>query len=505
MKSVTAQQKKFLLALPVIVVPFLCLIFYEMGGGRASDKGASAGQGINPELPKARFDPKKVLMDKLASYEKASHDSMVRQKYQQQDPYSSTTRHATAEVMPSFRDPKADELQQQLRQLQQTLDQPMPLVRQRPIPQVPAQRNEAPESDPQLEKLNGMLDKVLRIQHPSEPGQVSATVGSTTVDEVQPADSTSNTISAVVPEKQVLVTGATIALRLTDEIRVNRILIPRGQLVYGVANINNDRMLIRITAIRSDRNIYTTDLQVFDLDGLEGIHIPGQISRDVTKQSADQGISSLNLMTYDPSLGGQAANAGVQAAKSLFSRKVRQVRVTVRPGYQLLLRNTKANHSPHSTELPGEKPGVIYRQPPGFVPGGSFLQSCSEGGVEFGLQGIYLKDEVLWFALTTHNSSAITYIPESIRWFIRDRRVFRRTAVQVLPLKPVYQPEQSAVVGDSSCSTWTGFRPFALAKDKELVIEMGEKNGGRALLLVIGHKQILKAQKIEAYGEATQE
>jgi hypothetical protein len=496
MNTITQRQQKFLLLLPVIVLPFLYLVFYTLGGGRRHKEEATTSLGLNTELPQSRVDPKKAVMDKLAAYEKASHDSMIRQKYQQQDPYTSAVKPASPETTPVFKDQKADELQHRLHQLQESLNQPAQPMHQ--------ERNTPPEPDPQLEKLNGMLDKVIRIQHPSEPEQVGPAVTSSSVDEVQPADSTSNTISAVVPEKQVLVTGATIALRLTDDTRVNKILIPRGQLVYGVVNINNDRMLIRITAIRSDRNIYTTDLQVYDLDGLAGIHIPGQISRDVTKQSADQGISSLNLMTYDPSIGGQAANAGVQAAKSLFSRKVRQVRVTVRPGYQLLLRSSKASHSSHSIELAGEKPGVVCIQPPGFVPGGSFLQSCSEDGMELGLQGIFLKDEVLWFALKAHNSSPITYTPEYIRWFIRDRRVFRRTAAQELPLKPIYQSEQSAIIGDSTCPTWTGFRPFALAKDKEVVIEMGEKNGGRTLVLEIGHKQILKAQKVEEDGEAAQ-
>jgi hypothetical protein len=483
MNTISQRQQKFLLLLPVIILPFLYLVFYTLGGGKDQKEEVATGLGLNTELPQARFDPKKAIMDKLAAYEKASHDSMIRQKYQQQDPYATAGKPASPETIPVFKDQKAEELQQQLHRLQESLNQPA-----QPIHQT---RNTPPEPDPQLERLNGMLDKVIRIQHPSEPEPRQA---NPSVDEVQPADSTSNTISAIVPEKQVLVTGATIALRLADDLRVNKILIPKGQLVYGVVNINNDRMLIHINAIRSDRNIYTTDLQVYDLDGLAGIHIPGQISRDVTKQSADQGINSLNLMTYDPSIGSQAANAGVQAAKSLFSKKIRQVRVTVRSGYQLLLRTNKANHP---TELPGEKPGLFPSlQPPGIAPGGSFIQRCAAEGMEFSLQGIYLKDEVLWFALAIHNSSAITYIPEYIRWFIRDRRVFRRTAVQELPLTPLYQPEQTSVTGDSTQSGWTGFHPFSLTKDKELVIEIGEKKGGRVMQLVLHDKHWRTIKKL---------
>jgi len=486
MNKISQRQQKFLLFLPVIILPFLYLVFYTLGGGRGQEKKAGSGSGVNTGLPQAQSDPKKVLPDKLAAYEKASHDSMVRQKYQEQDPYVAAAKPMSHETVPVFKDQRAEELQQQLHRLQESFNKPVQPAHQ--------ERHLSPEPDPELERLNGMLDKVIRIQHPAEPVQASAPIGSGVVDEVRPADSGSNTISAVVPEKQVLVTGATIALRLTDEIRVNKLLIPRGQLVYGIVNISNDRMLIHISAIRNDRNIYTTDLQVYDLDGLAGIHIPGQISRDVSKQSAEQGINSLNLMTYDPSIGAQAANAGVQTARSLFSRKVRQVRVTVRPGYQLLLRSSKPNHT---TELPGERPGVFRcSQPPGIVPGGSFIQQSLAGGMQFGLQGIYLKDEILWFALTVHNSSAITYIPEYTRWFIRDRRVFRRTAVQELPLSPIYQSGQTSIVGDSTRSSWTGFHPFSLTKDKELVIETGEKKGGRVMQLIVHDKHWRTIKKL---------
>jgi hypothetical protein len=44
-------------------------------------------------------------------------------------------------------------------------------------------------------------------------------------------------------------------------------------------------------------------------------------------------------MTMDPSVSAQVAGAGITAAKGLFGRKVKQVRVKVKAGYQLLLRD----------------------------------------------------------------------------------------------------------------------------------------------------------------------
>lgn len=77
------------------------------------------------------------------------------------------------------------------------------------------------------------------------------------------------------------------------------------------------------------------------MDGMDGIYIPGAITRDVAKQSADRATQQIDISNLNPSIGAQAANAGIEAAKTLFSRKVKLVKVTVKAGYQVLLRDEK--------------------------------------------------------------------------------------------------------------------------------------------------------------------
>jgi conjugative transposon TraM protein len=162
------------------------------------------------------------------------------------------------------------------------------------------------------------------------------------IDEPDPTDSAvQNTLSAVIAEDQTLVTGATITLRLTQNAVVNGISFPRDNLLYGQVSINGDRMQVSVSSVRYKSGIYPVSLQVYDLDGLPGIHIPGAITRDVAKESADQGVSSLGLTSLDPSLGAQAATAGIEAAKTLIGRKIKLVRVSVKAGYEVLLKNTK--------------------------------------------------------------------------------------------------------------------------------------------------------------------
>ncbi len=470
----------------LLIIPglfFLCSIFVfwcMKGGSKAPDMQKDSIPGVNPNLPDAKPDGQKTFVNKTTSYEQAEADSMKRRQQREADVirYLDTGRRDTVLPGPNLAS-TANQLLQQLDRMQQAIHQPQPAaapyrpsMRQLSYNPPPMPRQvDTPEPDPQIEKLNAMLDKVIRIQHPAE---AKAAADKTPADEVIPVDSSGNALSAVVIEGQTLSTGMTMGLRLMEAVIVDGVPIPPGQLIYGTVTINSDRMQVNVGAIRYGHHLFKTALQVYDLDGLEGIHVPGLLSRDVAKQSADQGAGSVNINNYDPSLGAQATNAGIQTAKTFFSRKVRLVRATVRAGYQVLLKNTKYTAPLHRAGSLGVR---LETSPPGFAPGGSSLVRCRRDGLELMLKGIYLKDSLLWFALVLTNHSPIAYHPAYIRWFIRDRKKFKRTAVQDWTLEPVYE---------DSC--WTGFQPFGFGKEKQLVIEVGDQRGQRTLELEVSEK-----------------
>src|SRR6185312_7471185 len=306
-----------------------------------------AATGINTQLPQAVSG--RELLNKKLQYEAAERDSVRKAQFERQDPYRrdsgaisrpavvSPSRPLQTTIAPLSRpamavgpvapaDPRAEQVLEQLRRLQQSMSTP-----RAPLPGLVRSYTSArprvdlaPDTtgDARVGQLNSMLDKVIRIQHPEEGHQKA--LAAMNVDEVWPAGSGANTIAAVVASEHTLTAGATVALRIVDSIRVNGRLLAAGQLVYGTVTINNDRMLVHVGSLREDRSLFVTDLQVYDLDGIAGIHIPGVLSRDVAKQSADQGVSSLNVLEADPSLGAQAANAGIQTVKTFVGRKVKQ-------------------------------------------------------------------------------------------------------------------------------------------------------------------------------------
>jgi conjugative transposon TraM protein len=148
-----------------------------------------------------------------------------------------------------------------------------------------------------------------------------------------------NAIEAVVHEDQTIVNGSTVKLRLLNDINVKGTVIPKDNFIYGTASLEGDRLKVKIGSLRYKKSLYPVQLSIFDIDALDGIYIPGAIAREVAKSSADQSIQTIGLNSFDQSLGAQAAGAGIEAAKSFFSKKVKLIKVMVKAGYKVLLRD----------------------------------------------------------------------------------------------------------------------------------------------------------------------
>jgi conjugative transposon TraM protein len=117
--------------------------------------------------------------------------------------------------------------------------------------------------------------------------------------------------------------------------------IPRGTSMAGKATLSGERLLITVNSMRIGSRVIPVALEVVDMDGMTGIRVKGSINRDISKESADEAVGSMGVTSVDPGVAGQATAAGIQAAKSLLSRKIRLVRVGLPAGYRVLLRNTR--------------------------------------------------------------------------------------------------------------------------------------------------------------------
>src|SRR5688572_6775461 len=92
MKRITQkliQQRKFIMVLPILVMPFLTLLFWALGGGKgtAADTTKDTQAGLLLELPDAQFKDDAKAWDKLSLYQQAQRDSMKFNEAKRNDPY----------------------------------------------------------------------------------------------------------------------------------------------------------------------------------------------------------------------------------------------------------------------------------------------------------------------------------------------------------------------------------------------------------------------------------
>ena len=425
------QQRKFYMMLPLLVLPFLTIVFWALGGGKGTSQPLQrTPSGLNIKLPGAYFDKNDEHWNKLALYDQARRDSLRHQQARKTDPYYKVALLDTdsndsvpvignklnASLGSSHREHslrrQEQHINEKLAELTTRLSSPeitSTYEQQATAPAMEVREGETmPEdiarlekmmaimagsqsNDPELKQIDGVLDKILEIQRPdrldakvnihgdtraqavtSAHAEENITLlGTTNIPEaiaedsvgltkpisIQPAYNaffslneddapsiaTSNhTFPAVIHDTQTVVSGSTIKMRLLDEVYIGDVHLPKDHFIYGLCSVNGERLSVTITAIRLNTDLLPVSLEVHDLDGQQGIYIPDAITRDAAKQASTQSVQDLQINSFDNSLEGQAASAGIEAAKGLLTKKVKLVEVTVKAGYQILLRDTSA-------------------------------------------------------------------------------------------------------------------------------------------------------------------
>ncbi len=346
METKKTDKRKLFLFLPLLVLPFMAFAFYALGGGKGNinPNQFSAQKGINTSLPDASFNQKEEPQDKMGFYQQSDRDS-------------SGKNNGIKNVADRLgfngqeEDPQTKAINEKLKALNTEIAKPTPVINNgsgaaKPQPtsmKSDVDRLEAlmkamkenKEEDPEMAQLSGMMDKIIAIQN---PGIVQDKLKQQPGLAVK-ADSAFKAIPAVIEGNQKVAQGAVVKLRLLDTIHLKDMVIPKNQLLFGSCNITNQRLLLTIKNIRLGSSIIPVDLSVFSLDGLIGIDAPEAELGEAAGNGATNAMQGMQFLSMDQSIGVQAAGAGIDAAKNLLSKKVKRIRVKLKGGQSVLLRN----------------------------------------------------------------------------------------------------------------------------------------------------------------------
>ncbi len=122
----------------------------------------------------------------------------------------------------------------------------------------------------------------------------------------------------------------------------------------------------------------------------------------------------------------------------------------------------------------------------------------SKHKIGLSLNGIYIRDNTIFYHFRISNSSNINYDIDFLRFFVQDKAKVKRTASQEVDMKPVYvYGDDQQIVANTVQDIVYALEKFTIPDAKRLHIEMFERNGGRNLELFIRNKTIVNAKLIK--------
>ena len=210
----------------------------------------------------------------------------------------------------------------------------------------PASELPAAELSPERETVVSSLDQPISDSaFIAEYGYKERNMGFRSVGKAAPSIAR-NTLSVVVDRTTTIRQGDFLRLRLTESARIEGMVLPPNTVLIAQSTIDGNRMKLHVTSVEHAGRILAVKLSAFDLDGQEGLSIPGSEEVSALKEvGAGVGGTIGTSFTFASSakdqLIAEAARGVMQGASQLLQKKLRTIKVTVKSGHRLFLVQAK--------------------------------------------------------------------------------------------------------------------------------------------------------------------
>ncbi len=379
-------KNKALFFLPLVLIPFVILIFWVLGGGTEAEavketQPDTPGIGANYDLPEAEKSIE--IYDKMEAYQK--DDQQVSEIAEVDVNYTTQLEelnvHDTIARDNTLLDENADQgqilahIRNKEKQVQQEL-QGESIVRNsgktgsrqsqsNPKERVVKKQAETTKSvttnspTTGIEELDEIIDKNVLLSRKNDSLNFYLQQAQGRLQQIEAIQNRSFTlekkrssgfnreesmntplIKAEIYETTTVLNGNRVKLRLLEDTRINGRSIPKNSFIYGVCQIKNERLLIEITQLPVENSFVPVKLTICDLDGLEGLYVPDNAARKVYQEvGASTNTSSLMDVTNNP-LTYTGIRAADRAAQTMLKR-VRLKKVTVKKNTLVYIINQK--------------------------------------------------------------------------------------------------------------------------------------------------------------------
>ncbi len=381
------KQNKALLILLLGLIPFIVLIFYILGGAEnvntEEEHSLTASErGANYKLPSA--DHTIEIFDKMEAYERNRTAAMVpldhtgsAEDFLRAKEFAETNDIDEEQNLPFQSDEvarnDANNLLQHIRQKGKEVKAELigkddarkgtgnvtqkVRGREQRAPQK-TNSNSAAFSTKEIVEMEEMFDDYLALNQRNDSlvfmlkqaneklknQAVEVTIGFRLEKDSQSGfnqqEKTGNLIMAEVYETVTVLNGNRLKLRLLEDCLIAGIPVRKNSFVYGICQVKDERLHIQVSQVPTPNGFLPVELTIHDLDGLEGLYVPGNAARKVIKEVGG-GLTPSSFLgsTADP-----LSYAGVRTvdktAHTLLQR-ARLKKVTVKENTLVYLINPK--------------------------------------------------------------------------------------------------------------------------------------------------------------------
>jgi conjugative transposon TraN protein len=303
--------------------------------------------------------------------------------------------------------------------------------------------------------------------------------------------------------KQVFFTLAIIAGILTANAQGTAPQPSTGDLFDGFTRpLTFNRMIppyaLEVTFSKTVHIIFPSGIRYVDLGSIDLLAAKADGAENVLRvKAATQGFrkeSNLSVITDDGSYytfnvkyADEPVKSSVEMADFLHGWNIEN-----KPGNEIpVYLSDLGNESPYLVRLIMETVHKNNRTKIKHIGSRNF-------GIQYLLKGIYAHNELLFFHLQLKNTSTVGYDVDYLTFKIVDKKVAKRTAIQeqiIMPLRSYNQV--TTVAGNKEERTVFALPKFTVPNDKQLIIELFEKDGGRNQTLVVENSDLVRAEVID--------
>ena len=364
--KINFRQPRYVL--PLIVLPFLCLLFYVYQTGFAKEEEHQQdGDPLQGQIADVSEDVKnRALSDKLAAY---------REQYRSGDGYTAIGRlqEERAEQF-RFDEMYNEEEKRGLDSIERTLknqrsvftngnsgnddgdkalQQALLSLQRKPEPL----REEPSKTDPMelFRRQMAFADSMARANDPDEQAahkerermeeakrelenQPHLSVskygtGQGTFNTIKP-ESDNTFIQAIIDENITGYADSRLRIRLMDDLLVGKYVVKKGSHVFAkISGFSGQRVLLTITSILYGNNILPVRLEVYDNDGSPGLYVPSSAFREFSRElggNTTQGITLQQQAENNSQLVMSAIQRMFQSTTTAVSKHIRKNRAKLK-------------------------------------------------------------------------------------------------------------------------------------------------------------------------------